>query len=119
MRADRAIIGGAALLLLLALSPLGPLLESRLATHILGYYPLNVAGGAVIGAGLAQGRGVPWTAAPALLMATLTLAFWALPRWIDASLADDSVHAGGCSRYDHHGSGHGRCHCNSHLRDHA
>jgi len=93
MRADRAIIGGAALLLLLALSPLGPLLESRLATHILGYYPLNVAGGAVIGAGLAQGRGVPWTAAPALLMATLTLAFWALPRWIDASLADDSVHA--------------------------
>jgi len=81
------------LLLLATLSPLGPLLESRLPTHILGYYPLVVAGGALIGARLAQGSGAHWTAAPALLTTIVTLAFWALPRWIDASLADPSVRA--------------------------
>lgn len=93
MRADSTIIAGGALVLLATMPPLGPLLESRLATHVLGHYPLTVAGGALIGARLAQGRNAGWTAAPALLLALLTLAFWALPRWIDASLADGGVHA--------------------------
>jgi len=91
MRADPVIIAGGALIALAALPPTGPLLEARLPTHILGQYPVVIAGGALLGARLARDRPAPWTAAPALLAAILTLAFWLLPRWIDASLADPAT----------------------------
>lgn len=84
---------GLALVAVAALPPLAPLLTARLATHVLGQYPLIVAGGALIGARLALARPAPWTAAPALLAAVLTLAFWLLPRWIDAAVADPAVAA--------------------------
>lgn len=87
------MIAGAGLIALAVLPPVGPLLEARLPTHILGQYALVIAGGALIGARLAQGRAAPWTAAPALLAAVLTLVFWLLPRWIDASLADPAARA--------------------------
>lgn len=93
MRVDPVRLGGAALVALAALPPFGPILEARLPTHILGQYPLIVAGGALIGARLARNRIAPWSAAPALLAAVLTLVFWLLPRWIDASLADLATHA--------------------------
>lgn len=93
MRADPVIIAGAALIVLAAAPPIGTLLEARLPSHILGQYPLIVAGGALIGARLAHGRTASWTAAPTLLAAMLTLAFWFLPRWIDASLADPAIRA--------------------------
>lgn len=91
MRAEPVIITGAGLIALAALPPFGPLLEARLPAHILGQYPLVVTGGALIGARLARDRPAPWTAAPALLAAVLTLAYWLLPRWIDASLADPAT----------------------------
>lgn len=93
MRIDPVLIAGAALVALTVAPPLGPLLQGRLPTHILGQYPLVVTGGALVGARLARGRPAPWTAAPALLAATLTLGFWLLPRWIDASLAEPATRA--------------------------
>jgi len=90
MRVDPVTIAGVGLVALTALPPVGPLLEARLPTHILEY-PLIVAGGALIGVRLARDRPDPWTSAPALLAAVLTLAFWLLPRWIDASLADPAT----------------------------
>lgn len=91
MRGDPVSLGGAALVALAALPPFGPLLEARLPTHILCEYPLIIAGGALIGARLARDRSAPWSAAPALLSSVLTLAFWLLPRWIDASLANPAT----------------------------
>ncbi|GKY87759.1 hypothetical protein [Sinisalibacter aestuarii] len=91
MRADPVIITGTGLIALAALPPASPLLEARLPTHILSQYPVVIAGGAVIGARLARDRPAPWTAAPALLAVILTLAFWLLPRWIDASLTDPAT----------------------------
>ena len=91
MRADPHILAGAALVALAALPPFGPMLEARLPTHILGQYPLIAAGGALVGRRIAQSRPAPWTAAPALLAAVLALAFWLLPRWVDASLADPAT----------------------------
>jgi len=85
------MIAGAGLIALAALPPFGPLLEAQLPAHILGQYPLVVTGGALIGARLARDRPAPWSAAPALLAAVLTLAFWLLPRWIDSSLADPAT----------------------------
>ncbi|MCC7425315.1 MAG: hypothetical protein IT557_00265 [Alphaproteobacteria bacterium] len=93
MRADPVIVAGLALAALAALPPVGPLLEARLPSHILGQYPLIVAGGALIGARLARDRVAAWSAAPALLAAALALSFWLLPCWIDASLADPAVRA--------------------------
>lgn len=91
MRADRGLLAGVALLALAALPPLAPLLQSRLHVVVLGQYPLLILGGTLIGLRLAQGRLADWTAAPALLGAAFTLAFWLLPRWIDAALADPAL----------------------------
>lgn len=93
MRADRILYTGLALALLAAVPSFGPFLEARLPTHLLVQYPLIVAGGVLIGARLAHNRPMPWTAAPMLVGAVLVLAFWFLPRWIDASLADPATDA--------------------------
>lgn len=93
MRAEVRIAAALALVLVAALPPLAPLLQARLATHVLGQYPLIVAGGAVVGAALARGRDAGWSAAPALLAAVLAVAFWLLPRWIDAATTDPAVAA--------------------------
>ncbi|MCL7466564.1 hypothetical protein [Phaeovulum sp. NW3] len=91
MRAEPCIAAGVALVVLAALPPLAPWLQSRLPLVVLGQYPLLVLGGALIGLRLARGRRAGWTAAPALAGAALAMAFWLVPRWIDAALADPTV----------------------------
>lgn len=91
MRADPVIFAGVALLVAAALPPLAPLLQARLPLVVLGQYPLIMLGGFLIGLRLAQGRRASWTAAPALVGATVTLAFWLLPRWIDAALTEPAL----------------------------
>lgn len=88
MRADRGLVAGIVLGALAALPPLAPVLQSRLPLLVLGQYPLLVLGGALAGRSLARGRDAGWSAGPALLGAGLMLAFWLLPRWIDAALAE-------------------------------
>lgn len=88
MRVDHSLAGGFALFALAVLPPLGPFLQSRLPYVVLLQYPLIIAGGILIGRHLAAKGAVAWTAAPALAAGVLALAFWLLPRWIDAALAD-------------------------------
>lgn len=84
---------GTGLAAVAALPPLAGILEARLVTHLLVQYPLLVGGGALIGATLARSRPLAWSAAPALLAGVLTLAFWLIPRWIDASLVSPWTYA--------------------------
>lgn len=81
-----------------ALTPFGALLESRLPSHVLGEIPLLVAVGFVLGQsvepywrkvlGPINGGGIP-----GILLVTFTLAFWMIPRWLDASLQTPVVAA--------------------------
>lgn len=81
-----------------ALTPFGSWLESTLVGHVLVEIPLLVAVGVVIGAraaprldsilGPINGGGIP-----GILLGTMTLVFWMIPRWLDASLTDVSVGA--------------------------
>lgn len=90
LRADPAIPVGLALVALALLA--AGWFEASLPRHLLGQYALLVAGGALIGAAAGPGRGAGL--APALLLAAvLTLAFWLLPRWIDAAVASARVDA--------------------------
>lgn len=91
MRADPAIVAGTALLALAALPPLAPILQSWLPLLVLGQYPLIMLGGLLVGRRLARDRRAEWTAAPTLVGAAVTLAFWLLPRWIDAALAEPAA----------------------------
>lgn len=93
MRGDRVMLAAVALVALVTLPPFAGLMEARLPTHILGQYLCVVAGGALFGGLIARDHAMPWTAAPALLDTVLTLAFWLLPRWIDASLFDPATRA--------------------------
>ena len=75
----------------IALTPLGTWLESSLAGHVLVEIPLLVAIGFVLGQAfepacrrlleLLNGGGIP-----GILLVTFVLAFWMIPRWLDASL---------------------------------
>lgn len=75
------------------LPPFSGLMEARLVTHLLVQFPLLAGGGALFGTALGCGRPVRWTAPPALLAGVIALAFWLLPRWIDAALGDPWVNA--------------------------
>lgn len=82
----------------IAMTPLGSWLESTLVGHVLVEIPLLVAVGVVVGAkaaprldpilGPINGGGIP-----GILLGTITLVFWMIPRWLDASLTDASVGA--------------------------
>lgn len=85
------VLTGVGIAAIAGLPPLAAVLEARLPLHVLVQFPMIIAGGALIGAHLARERSAPWTAAPALLAAMLTLGFWMLPRWVDASLFDTKI----------------------------
>ncbi len=86
---DEAAGGRALGLLLLGLAILarGPL-ESRLATHLLVQFPLLSAAGALLAGPKPPAALAPWNrgGATGLALAAAILAFWMLPRAIDATL---------------------------------
>ena len=81
-----------------ALTPFGTWLESRLLSHVLVEIPLLVAVGFVLGQRIEphwrkaleplNGAGIP-----GILLVTFALAFWMIPRWLDASLQAPAVAA--------------------------
>lgn len=87
---------GPVLTLLLALTPLRALLESSMPGHMLLQLPLLILAGAMIGTSLRPGfaalldrfdrHGIA-----TILVAVFALAFWMLPRSLDAALADPVV----------------------------
>jgi len=93
LRGKTQIALGTGLLGLAVLPPVAGWLEASLVRHLLGQYPLLVGGGALIGAALARRGRVGWSAAPALLAGALALAFWLIPRWVDAAVADTATDA--------------------------
>ncbi len=82
----------------IALGPPGTWLEASLATHVLVEIPLLVAVGFVLGRSVEphwrkvleplNGGGIP-----GILMVSFALAFWMIPRWLDASLQASEVAA--------------------------
>jgi hypothetical protein len=83
---------GTALVLLLALTPLRGLLESRMPAHMLLQLPLLILAGGLIGGGMRTAF-ASWLdrfdryGIATLLVAGSALAFWMLPRSLDAALA--------------------------------
>ncbi len=77
----------------IALTPIGRWLESTMAGHVLIEIPLLVAAGIALGARIethlarllrpCNGGGIP-----GVLIAAFALAFWMIPRWLDAALTD-------------------------------
>lgn len=82
---------GVSLVLIAVLPPLSPVWQAHLTTHILVQYAFLVGAGTIWGAALAGVRRAYWSAPAALLAAALALAFWLMPRWIDAALAAPMV----------------------------
>ena len=79
--------------LLIAVGPAGPYLEASLLKHVLIEIPLLIIIGILAGnlltprlAGL-----LGMLSIPAILLACFTLAFWMIPRWLDASLNDEFI----------------------------
>mgnify|MGYP006079169045 FL=1 len=83
---------------LVAFGVLGHWLESMLLTHMLLEYPLLVAIGALL-ANCFRNRLSPWWqlwnggGIAGILIASFTLAFWMIPRWLDASISEPFVAA--------------------------
>lgn len=78
-----------------ALPPLAPPLQASLPLHVLVQFPLLVAAGFGAGRAVARRRG-PRDAAEAiaaLVLAIGCLAFWMLPRWLDAAVLDGRIDA--------------------------
>ena len=83
--------------LAIALTPVGRWLEATMTNHVLIEIPLLVAVGYVLGARVEphlgflrsyNGGGIA-----GILIVAFTLAFWMIPRWLDAALADMPVAA--------------------------
>ncbi len=82
----------------IAISPLTFLLESTMVSHVLIEIPLFIALGVMAGRCLqpllqrlltpVNGGGIP-----GILVASFGLAFWMIPRWLDASLSDPMIAA--------------------------
>lgn len=81
--------GGGFFLLVAALLGRAPL-EARLVTHLLVLFPLLLAAGALLAGPRPPPALGPWNrgGATGLALAVAILAFWMLPRAIDASLVD-------------------------------
>ncbi len=102
--APAAALGRAGILLAvavwagIALTPFGTWLESRLVSHVLVEVPLLVTVGFGLGRCIEprlrkalepfNGGGIP-----GILLVTFALAFWMIPRWLDASLQAPEVAA--------------------------
>ena len=82
----------------IALTPFGTWLESRLVSHVLVEIPVLVTVGFVLGRCIEprlrralkplNGGGIP-----GILLVTFALAFWMIPRWLDASLQAPEIAA--------------------------
>lgn len=80
----------------IALTPLGSVLEASLTGHVLIEIPILVATGALVGVAVrtrlssilsvGNAGGIP-----GILLASFTLAFWMIPRWLDAAINDDAI----------------------------
>jgi len=91
-----SLLVGIAIACLICLTPVGQILERTLVGHVLIEIPLLVVAGWALGAaikpylhralGYFNGGGIS-----GLLLVTFTIAFWMIPRWLDASLQDPVV----------------------------
>ncbi len=92
-RANGLLLAGLALVVS---SPLGIWMESSMVTHVLLEIPVLVLIGWALGAQFRKPLHRALCAINAggisgLLLASLTLAFWMIPLWLDASLSDPWV----------------------------
>ena len=82
--------------MLIAISTFGTWLESSMVTHVLIELPLLVAIGVVLGQ-LIKKYSNPILyyfntgGIAGILITTFTLAFWMIPRWLDASLTTETI----------------------------
>ena len=94
----RDILTGLALWLLIAVTPAGTFLENSLFKHVVIEIPLLIIIGITAG-NLIKPRlsGIlDIISIPGILVACFTLAFWMIPRWLDASLNDEFI---ACMKY--------------------
>ena len=84
---------GLVLWLLIAVTPAGAFLERALVSHVMVELPLLILVGILAGLALRPRlHGILDTLSiPCILLASFTLAFWMLPRWLDASLNDGFI----------------------------
>lgn len=80
----------------IAFSPVGAWLESTMTTHVLLEIPLLVCIGVVLGAQLGSRcesalRYLNAGGISGILLASFTLAFWMIPRWLDTALSEPFV----------------------------
>lgn len=91
MRYRLAIAAG--LLVVAAAPPAAAWWEASMPRHMLGQFPLLVAAGALVASMPTQAvpPGRHAEAVAAVLLAAFCLAFWMLPRWLDAAVSDGIV----------------------------
>ena len=84
---------GFALWLLIVFTPAGSYLEASLLKHVLLEIPLLVGIGITAGCLLKPrlSGALDTISLPCILLACFTLAFWMIPRWLDASLSNAMV----------------------------
>ena len=89
----RHIVIASGLWLLIAFTPSGALLEASLTGHVIIEIPLLVLVGVILGNQLKPRlSGVLHIIdIPCILLTCFTLAFWMIPRWLDASLNDPVI----------------------------
>lgn len=80
----------------LLLSPLRGFLEQSMVGHILIEYPLLILSGVLIGIHINHHakRAINFFnlgGIPGIILASFSLAFWMIPRWMDASLNDPKI----------------------------
>lgn len=85
-------------LLAIVATPLGAFLAGTMVGHVLVQIPLLVAAGFILGRYIEPrfGRALrDWNAGgiPGILLASFAVAFWMVPRWLDAALMDAVVNA--------------------------
>ncbi len=87
----------AALALLIPAALLTIPLKATLVTHVLLQFPMLIVGGVLLGISIGRRPRAPRETAmqgiAALLLAGFCLAFWMLPRWLDAAVLDLRVDA--------------------------
>lgn len=96
MTGPARLLLAALLLLLLAVPPLAAWWKAALVRHMLVQIPLLVVAGLLVGPLLwpARRAGPGWgqaEAVAAVLAGLFCLAFWMLPRWLDAAVSDPAV----------------------------
>ncbi|MBW7920937.1 MAG: hypothetical protein H3C51_02425 [Rubellimicrobium sp.] len=90
MTARLRVVSG--LLILAATVPFASWWEAGLVRHVLGHVPLLVAAGALLAPRGGRPVGQP-TAIAAVLVAAFCIAFWMIPRWLDAAVNSPAVDA--------------------------